>query len=305
MKVSIIIPYYRAYDSLNHLLFALCEQDTSFDLKNDVEIIIINDELENPLEIENFKYPQLNLRILNKINEGVASARNLGIKSAAGAIILFLDQDCYPKQNWLNAMLSRFNKGKQIDAIGGKIIPQTNGGIVNEYYNFINRLEKPIIDKQTGKIIAIITANSGFKLSVLKSVDGFDEKAFYKCAGGEDIDLSFRLKKAGYLLGYEPSAIVYHKYPTAFKTIFFKFANYGKGVAIHCKINKINSKNIKQPARNLLGFLIYYAKIFILPINRYKKYAKTIKIKKIIVFVLFDIVRYFAHGFGFFFPWLV
>ena len=90
MEISIIIPYYNASKYFKYLLHSIDNQT----YKN-FELIIINDgstdnsnDLLDDLE-KKYKY----IKVVNKLNGGSASARNLGIKLATGKYLCMLDAD--------------------------------------------------------------------------------------------------------------------------------------------------------------------------------------------------------------------
>ncbi len=264
-------------------------------------MIVVNDDLKEKIETPDFNLKNLNLMIINKENHGVASARNKAIEIAQGKLLFFLDQDCCPTENWLQLMWHRFQEDKNVQAVGGRIEPLASKGLVNEYYNITNRLEKPIVDKKTGDIVTIITANCGFRIDALHSIGGFDLKNFSNCPpGAEDVDLTFRLKKNGYKLGYEKNSVVLHEYPHKFGTIFNKYANYGRGMRVYCLARKINPILIRQPELSILGFIKYNLRVFKKTVFSFKKFRKTVNLKKSLIFTFFDIIRHFAHGYGFF-----
>ena len=90
--VSIIIPCYNQAQFLNETVDSVLSQTYK-----KIEIIIVNDGSPDNVEIEaNIiinKNPQKNIKILNKINGGIASARNYGIQHSKGEFILPLDAD--------------------------------------------------------------------------------------------------------------------------------------------------------------------------------------------------------------------
>jgi len=301
MKITIGIPHHRSIKSIRRLINGLNNQKISLlDFKNEVEVIIVNDGKESVTSKIDFNVKNLNLKIINQENGGVAFARNKIIDSALGDLIFFLDDDCCPKENWLQLMYKRFLINKKIDGVGGKIIPLPKKGLVNEYYNITNRLEKPTVDRKTGEIITIITANCGFRIKALRSIGGFDQKTFNKNVfGGEDVDLTYRLKREGYVLEYEPEAIVFHEYPDKFFTIFSKYANYGHGMKIYCLTRNIDPKSIRQPRFNIISCIIYFIKFPTILKKSYLFFRKRTSRLKSILFSIFDVIRYIGHGYGF------
>ncbi len=110
--ISIILPLYNGEEFIENTLLSIGQQ--SF---HDAELIIVNDgSTDSSCEIihriiSTSSYPVLkNLKIINKENGGVASARNAGIKEAKGEWIAFIDQD----DLWLPQKLEC-----QVDALRG------------------------------------------------------------------------------------------------------------------------------------------------------------------------------------------
>jgi len=300
MIATVAVPHYKSHDSLHRLLVALNDQQSlNFNLKDDIKVIVINDDLEPILKSQDFVFENLNLKIINQENQGVATARNKAISLAEGEFVFFLDVDCVPSSNWLQTMIESFNKDKQIDGIGGRVEPLVLNGVVNEYYNLLNFLKKPIIDSKTGEIVIIITANCGFRLDKLKKIEGFDQKLFYKSApGGEDLDLTYRFKQEGFTLQYEENALVLHSYPTKFFSILKKNINYGRGMARFCLARKIDPKIIRQPRLNFFSFIAYNLKF----LARFKRsflfFHKKTNIFKSALFAFFESLKYSAHSYG-------
>lgn len=89
-KVSIIVPIYNSEKRLKKCLDSIINQT----YKN-IELILINDgSSDNSLNIiNNYEFNLVDVKIINKENEGVSKARNIGINSSTGDYIMFLDSD--------------------------------------------------------------------------------------------------------------------------------------------------------------------------------------------------------------------
>ena len=90
LKISIILPVYNVEKYLEECLNSLINQNY-----NDYEIILVNDgSKDNSFDIC-CKYSKLytNIRVFDKENGGVSSARNLGIEKAKGKFLFFVDPD--------------------------------------------------------------------------------------------------------------------------------------------------------------------------------------------------------------------
>lgn len=89
-KVSVIVPVYNVEQYLSDCLESICRQT----LKG-IEIIVVNDgSTDNSLSIiESFQQKYSNMKLINKKNGGLSSARNAGIKVATAPYLCFIDSD--------------------------------------------------------------------------------------------------------------------------------------------------------------------------------------------------------------------
>ena len=97
--VSFVIPVYNVEKFLKDCLDSILNQ--KYDI-NKIEIILINDgSKDNSLEIcKNYENKYNNIKLIDKKNEGVSVARNVGIENAEGKYILILDSDDFISDTW-------------------------------------------------------------------------------------------------------------------------------------------------------------------------------------------------------------
>lgn len=108
-KISVIIPVYNAQDHIGEALESCEMQDI-----DSLEIICINDgSSDRSLEIIKEYERRLNhFIVIDKGNEGAASARNLGLAAAGGEYIAFLDaDDCFAGRDSLSRMYDTAKSG--------------------------------------------------------------------------------------------------------------------------------------------------------------------------------------------------
>ncbi len=92
VKVSVIVPVYNVEKYLSACLNSCVNQTL-----NDTEFICVNDgSTDNSLHIlEEFAAVDHRIKIINKSNGGLSSARNAGLREACGEFVMFLDADDY------------------------------------------------------------------------------------------------------------------------------------------------------------------------------------------------------------------
>lgn len=114
--VSIIIPAYNCEKYISKCINSVVNQT----YKN-IEIIIIDDgSKDNTLEICNdFAEKNKKIRVFSKENEGVSSARNLGLNEAKGEYINFIDSDDYVEVNYIEKLVENLlNTNSDISVCG-------------------------------------------------------------------------------------------------------------------------------------------------------------------------------------------
>lgn len=124
-KISIIVPIYNSEKYLKQCIESLITQT----FKN-IEIILINDgSTDKSKQIcEEYAVKDDRIKLINKNNEGVSVARNIGIKIATGKYIAFIDSDDWLEPIYLETLYNEISKN--------------NADLVICNYNIIRRNKK-------------------------------------------------------------------------------------------------------------------------------------------------------------------
>ena len=90
--MSVIIPVYNVEDYLEECIDSIVNQTLK-----DIEIICVNDGSKDGSEdiVKKYAKDDSRIKLINKENGGLSSARNVGIREASGEYIIFLDSDDY------------------------------------------------------------------------------------------------------------------------------------------------------------------------------------------------------------------
>lgn len=144
-----------------------------------------------------------------------AEKRNVGVKNAKGEIIAFIDDDAYPKKDWLENAVKTF-KDKTISAVGGP-------SLVPDKATFFQRVSNKVYEvssKKTGmrygegkkrekiEIDDWPTCNFIIRKKDFLEIGGFNSKIW----GAEDSQLCYELVMKKKKIIYDPEIKVYH-YP--------------------------------------------------------------------------------------------
>lgn len=129
-KVSIIIPVYNGVDYLERCYESVIAQ-AGIDL-NDIELITINDgssddSLRIMREYER-KYPYL-FKVIDQQNAGIAMTRNTAITQAIGEYLMFMDQDDWIDNDYIQTFYNEIERTGADVVSGGYRRPDATGQI--------------------------------------------------------------------------------------------------------------------------------------------------------------------------------
>lgn len=139
-KISIIIPIYNASENIRKCVDSILAQT----YKN-YELILINDgSADDSGEICD-QYSQLDKRIIvkHKTNGGVSSARNLGLDTASGEYVLFVDSDDWIESCTLETIKGKFDQSMSDVIIFGLVKHLVSDhGVIKSEFNGLYKNEK-------------------------------------------------------------------------------------------------------------------------------------------------------------------
>jgi len=244
IKLSIIIVSHNTAHLTEKCLEFLYKNLKNYNFKYKI-IVVDNASTDNTLDkLENLKDKNhLNLLIIrNKKNLGYGKANNQGLKKTQSQYTLFLNSDALIKEVDFEYLFKYLDKRPKIGALtvkvilpNGKIDWASHRGFPTLWRSFcyFTGLENlfsniPYLNKLFGgyhlrhlnlKEIHEIDSPSGAffltRTNLMKDLNGFDERFFMY---GEDLDLSWRIKEAGYKIIYYPLfTVVHHKYQSGLK----------------------------------------------------------------------------------------
>jgi len=183
------------------------------------EVIVVNDGSTDSTQNIASEYP---FKTINTENRGLSNARNAGIDAATGEIIAFIDDDAYPDTDWLRFLALAFSKGEHV-GVGGPNFPVPEDGWKSEA---VANAPGPNPVLLTDRIAEHIPGcNMAFRKDALKEIGGFDP--VFRTAG-DDVDLCWRLREKGGVIGYSPAAVVWHHRRNSFRKYWKQQEGYGE-----------------------------------------------------------------------------
>lgn len=145
--------------------------------------------------------------------KGFSSQRNVGLQAARFGLIAFTDADARVPQDWLRVIDRAFQRA-DLAAIGGNALLPPGSGYFDACAAAIGHPAggslgfDANISRGPKGVEFVAGSNFAFRREALLAVGGFSPDFE---DGGEDIDISRRLKGRGFLIDYEPGLTVFHK----------------------------------------------------------------------------------------------
>jgi glycosyltransferase involved in cell wall biosynthesis/GT2 family glycosyltransferase len=224
-NISIVIPAWNGKDLLKRFLPSVLKAAASY--SPGVQIIVVDDgSTDGTAEFLRSEYPQVEAIRLEK-NRGFGRAVNEGVRATKGEIVLLLNNDVMPKEDFLGFLPGYFDKPETFAVRIKSIIMEDTGIDTVESWlgaefrlGFIYGRNELEYKSKTG---FSFTAGGGAMVvsrDKFMQLGGFDDifLPFY----WEDTDLCYRAWKRGWKIFYEPRSILYHYHRS---TISKKFSH--------------------------------------------------------------------------------
>lgn len=168
------------------------------------------------------------VRYVREPRPGLDHARNRAIAEATGEILAFTDDDVMVDAEWVGALATVFRDDPGAGAATGLVLPlelATDAQRLFETYRSFARgsVRRRVVAEPGGGSVAArygatgsfgTGANMAFRRELLRDLGGFDPclGAGTPTRGGDDLEMFFRVLKAGHALVYEPRAVVHHRH---------------------------------------------------------------------------------------------
>jgi GT2 family glycosyltransferase len=226
MKLSVVIVNYNVKYFLEQCLLSVQKAMK----KVDGEIFVVdNNSVDGSVEMVREKFPLVNI-VANKKNLGFAKANNQAIRMAKGEFILLLNPDTVVEDDTFEKVLAFMDAHPDAGGLGvkmldgsGKFLPESKRGLptpATAFYKIFGlsalfphsrRFSKYhlgyLSEDEIHRVDILAGAFMLLRKSVLDKVGLLDEDFFMY---GEDIDLSYRITKAGYFNYYFPQTRIIH-----------------------------------------------------------------------------------------------
>jgi GT2 family glycosyltransferase/peptidoglycan/xylan/chitin deacetylase (PgdA/CDA1 family) len=211
VRFSVVIPTYRRRERVLQHVAALAGQ--TFE---DFEVVVVDDGSGDgtPDALRALETP-FPLTVVEQENQGAAQARNVGARAAAGELLLFLDDDMEADPALLAEHERSHREGADLVVGDMPLHPDSPPGLLSWGVGVWaqTRRERLTASGAEPGLDDLLTGQMSISREDFERLGGFDTSFTREgLFGGEDIDFSYRVVKAGLNATYNPAAISYQYY---------------------------------------------------------------------------------------------
>ena len=196
-SVSVVVPTRDRPDQLPTCLDGIAKLDYPRDR---LQVIVVDDS-GGSATVEDVA---LDVELMATDRIGPAGARNAGVERAAGVLLAFIDDDCYPRPDWLARLVARWQEAPA-EAVGGHTVNALSENVYAEAAQLV--IDVGYAQNSAPERRWFTTNNLVMPAEGFRALGGFD--ASYRTA--EDRDLCARWLESGRRMAYEPAAIMEHR----------------------------------------------------------------------------------------------
>ena len=199
MKASVIIPTYNSSAYIRACLRSMAEQTLP-----PYEVIVVDSSTDGTPDIVRAEFPTVTLCHRDQ-QTYPGEARNIGVETATGDVVVLLDSDCVADADWLEELLAVYEHKPEATGVAGNVhrpVDDNAYGFVDFWASFIN-----LLGRHDGQIVITPAMfNTSMRRQAYWQIGG--------CAtsfGGEDVLLRHAYHRVFGRLEVAPKAYVTHR----------------------------------------------------------------------------------------------
>ena len=312
-KLSVVIVNYNVKHFIEQCLFSVLKASENIACE---VFVVDNNSVDGSVTLIKEKFPQVNL-IVNKTNTGFSVANNQALKIATGEYVLLLNPDTVVQEDTFAKILAFMDSHPDAGGLGVKMLdgqgnfaPESKRGLptpevafykmfgFSRFFPKSKRFGKYHLTYLSEDQLSEIDVMSGAFMLIRKTVldkIGFLDETFFMY--GEDIDLSYRIKKAGYKNYYFPDTqIIHYKGESTKRSSLNYVVIFYKAMAIFSKKHFSGSNAFWFNA--LIHFAIFLKASLALLSRFFKAFTVPIIDFSVITFGLFFIKNIYQQNTG-------
>lgn len=249
--VSVIVPAYNEGVVLRNSVTSVLSSSY-----RRLEVVIVDDgSTDNTWEVmTELAGRDSRVRILRQANAGKGAALNNGIRVSRGEVLMFVDADGVFLADTIKEMLLAMDH-EQVGAVCGDDRPVNLDRPLTQMLALFSHAGCSVVRRALSflRVLPIVSGNIGaFPKHVIEEVGGFNEHTL-----GEDLELTWRIHRAGYDVRFQPLAVVHAESPSTMRALWRQRVRWARGLLQTMRLQK---DMIGNPRYGAFGwFLVFNA----------------------------------------------
>ena len=261
LKAALVVATYNGEKVIKKCVESLLR--TEYDNK-EVIVVVDGSTDSTPHILAEFGHK---ITVLKNNRGGVGSSRNVALTFTDADFIATTDDDCEVQPDWIKTAIDYFKNPKVGAVTGEKIYRITNTLSCVRSMEYHTRFMRRGREANSVECPVVL-----FRREALLKVGGFTS---WSKVGGEDTDIGYKIKEAGYKIIYEPKMIIYHDTEASFKLYTLRnYRNARAYVSVFWTRSKKESLTddffptlLKLQPFIMIGFIISLPALFFSPLS--------------------------------------
>ena len=235
------------------------------------------------------RYPVV--RYVREPRPGLDWARNRAIAEAQSEIIAFTDDDVIVDRRWVGALAELFADAPDVHVVTGLVVPYELESEAQQDFESYGGFGRGIArawhtaGAHHGAGRFGTGANMAFRRTLFDRVGGFDPALDVGTAadGGGDLEMYFRVLQEGYMLVFEPRAVVRHRHRREPERLRKQMRDWGKGLFVYMRRSADRYPGERREFRRLTRWWIgrYIIRRYLLSFLRRAPYPRDLIVQEV------------------------
>jgi glycosyltransferase involved in cell wall biosynthesis len=248
-RFSFVVPVYNEGEGLTRTIDRVKAQTVG-----DYEVVVVDDAAtpSTSAAVERLSLGGQLRRVSHAENRGAAAARNSGIDTARGDVVIFLDGDVEPPPDFLRELDSEYRAGAEAVAVESRVAEL--GSAVGRYLQAVHELEYPRMQGVGFSQAFSCRREIAGRVRFREDIPG---------AGSEDGAFYADIRAAGYSCTKRPDIVVDHRLPTSWRGLWRQAKKRGRAIP-HADVKVYGRTNRTMLIRRLAASIRAAAGIVLL-----------------------------------------
>lgn len=227
-SVSVVVPAYN-----EERVLEACVRSILASGYPDLEVVVVDDGSSDATAVIMMRLAgDPRVRAIRQVNGGKGSALNTGFAATSGEFVLFVDADGVFTPDTIPEMLRAFTHAR-VGAVCGDDVTMNLDRIQTRFLALVSHVGTGMVRRALHLLgcVPVVSGNSGaFRRTALRHVSQKGRGPLREDTIGEDLELTWRLHRAGWEVAYAPHARVLAESPSTLTALWKQRTRWARGL---------------------------------------------------------------------------